>query len=167
MAVGTRASRALGPAGGTTRLRSLGLAGLGVLLVLGSGCSIPRWPAVGPVSSDFGLRFRGLLPEVHRGVDISVPAGTGVRPMAPGRVRFQGTMAGYGRVVWLDHGGGVLSIYAHLSEILVSTGEVVDRGRVIGRSGASGNATAPHLHFEVWRWGRPRDPVPLLGGAPR
>jgi murein DD-endopeptidase MepM/ murein hydrolase activator NlpD len=75
-------------------------------------------------------------------------------------------MAGYGRVVWVDHGGRVLTIYAHLSEIRVRTGDVL-RGRdVVGLSGSSGNVSGPHLHFEIWRWGREQDPVRLLGGFP-
>lgn len=138
---------------------------LAVALVAG-GCTLPRWPAAGPVTSDYGLRFRGIVPEVHRGVDILVPTGTEVRAMAPGRVRFAGTMGGFGRVVWLDHGGEVLTVYAHLSVIRVAPGEVVDGRTVIGLSGMTGRATGPHLHFEIWRWGRPRDPVPLLGRFP-
>jgi murein DD-endopeptidase MepM/ murein hydrolase activator NlpD len=143
---------------------------LGVALLLltcaGAACAIPRWPVEGPVSSDFGLRFGGVLPDLHRGIDISVPTGTEVRAMAPGTVRFAGVQEGYGNVVWLDHGGDVLTVYAHLSEVRVTRGEAVAARSVIGLSGATGNATAPHLHFEVWRWGREQDPVPLLGGFP-
>ena len=131
------------------------------------GCSIPRWPLQGPVTSDFGVRFRGLLPEIHRGVDISVPTGTEVRAMSPGRVRFAGTMSGFGNVVWLDHGGSVLTVYAHLSEIRVRAGDGVAGRQVVGLSGMTGSATGPHLHFEVWRWGREQDPVPLLGRFPQ
>lgn len=86
--------------------------------------------------------------------------------MAPGRVRFAGSRGDYGLVVEVDHGGEVWTRYAHLSEVRVRAGEVVRGGGVLGLSGASGNATAPHLHFELWRWGRQRDPVPLLGGFP-
>jgi murein DD-endopeptidase MepM/ murein hydrolase activator NlpD len=118
------------------------------------------------VTSDFGLRFRGIRPEIHRGVDIAVPTGTEVRTMAPGRVRSAGVQGDYGNVVWIDHGGEVISLYAHLSELRVRTGDAVGSGEVIGLSGATGNATAPHLHFEVWRWGQERDPVPLLGRQP-
>jgi murein DD-endopeptidase MepM/ murein hydrolase activator NlpD len=118
------------------------------------------------MTSPYGMRWRGLLPEVHRGVDIVVPEGTEVRTMAPGRVRFAGTMSGYGNVVWMDHGGEVLTVYAHLSRLLVRTGDVVGGRAVIGLSGATGDATGPHLHFELWRWGWERDPVPLLGGKP-
>lgn len=137
-----------------------------VLACLLAGCAIPRWPVEGPVTSDFGVRFHGILPGVHRGVDIAVATGTPVRAMAPARVRFAGRMEGFGNVVWLDHGGQVLTVYAHLSELRVRTGEVVESRQVVGLSGMSGSASAPHLHFEVWRWGREWDPVALLGGYP-
>jgi murein DD-endopeptidase MepM/ murein hydrolase activator NlpD len=76
-------------------------------------------------------------------------------------------MRGYGRVIWLDHPGDVMTVYAHLSTIRVERGQEVVGNQVIGLSGQSGNATGPHLHFEVWRHGREVDPVPLLGGFPR
>lgn len=139
------------------------LSALAIFLV---GCSLPRWPVEGPLVSPFGLRFRGILPEIHRGVDIRVPDGTEVHAMARGTVRFAGTMAGYGLVVWIDHRGDVMSVYGHLSRILVRSGEPVDGGQVVGLSGHSGNAAGAHLHFEVWRHGREVDPVPLLGGFP-
>jgi murein DD-endopeptidase MepM/ murein hydrolase activator NlpD len=131
------------------------------------GCGIPRWPVDAPMSSDFGLRMRGLSPDVHRGVDFSVPSGTAIRAIADARVRFAGVMSGFGNVVWLDHGGTTLSVYAHLSTIAVREGGFVRRGEVVGLSGATGNVTAPHLHFEVWRFGREVDPVPLFGGRPK
>lgn len=136
------------------------------LVLLEAGCVIPRWPVHGPLTSPFGLRLHGFWPEVHRGVDIAVPIGTDVHAMAPGRIRFAGVMRGYGKVVWIDNGGSVLSVYAHLSRILVRAGQDVNGGETIGLSGESGDATAPHLHFEIWRWGRQVDPVPLLGGPP-
>ncbi len=151
-----------GPPG---RPRALALAACAACLVL-AGCAVPRWPTPGPVTSAYGLRWRGVLPEVHRGVDLGVPTGTPVRAMAGGRVRFAGTMRGFGRVVWVDHGGRVRTVYAHLSELRVRAGEPVDGGQVLGLSGASGDVTAPHLHFEVHRWDRAVDPVPLLGGRP-
>jgi murein DD-endopeptidase MepM/ murein hydrolase activator NlpD len=119
-----------------------------------------------PLSSDFGLRLRGIRPDIHRGVDFSVPTGTEVHAMADAQVRFAGTMTGFGNVVWLDHGGSILSVYAHLSVIHVAEGAFVRRGDIIGESGATGDVTAPHLHFEVWRGGREADPVPLMGGRP-
>lgn len=134
--------------------------------LLAAGCSIPRWPVDGRITSGYGFRWTGILPEIHRGVDIRLPAGSPVRSMAPGRVRFAGRMEGFGRVVWVDHGEAVMSVYGHLSEIHVRTGQPVSHRAVVGLSGASGNADAPLLHFEIWRWGRPVDPVPLLGGLP-
>jgi len=116
--------------------------------------------------SPYGLRWRGLAPDVHKGVDIAVPEGTEVRTMAPGIVRYAGTMQGYGQVVWVDHNSRLLTVYAHLSRVLVSQGERVEARQALGLSGQSGNATAPLLHFEVRRWGRERDPVALLGGPP-
>jgi len=136
------------------------------VLALG-GCSLPRWPVDALVTSDFGVRFRGIRPDIHRGVDLQVPTGTPVGAMAGGTVRFAGAMRGFGNVVWIDHSGGFLSIYAHLSEIGVQAGQRIAAGDLIAHSGASGDVTAPHLHFEVWRWGRPVDPVPVLGGLPR
>ena len=135
--------------------------------LIATGCAIPRWPVDAPVTSPYGLRMRGIRPDLHRGVDLAVPEGTPVRTMAPGTVRFAGTQTGYGTVVWVDHGSSVLTVYAHLSELRVKAGDRLGGRDVLGLSGRTGDATAPHLHFEVWRWGREVDPVPLLGGRPR
>ena len=138
-----------------------------LLLLLMTGCSVPRWPVDGQVTSPFGLRGRGLDLDVHRGIDISVPAGTPVRAMAPGEVVFAGTMSGYGLVVIVDHDQGVRTLYAHLSELRVEAGMTLEGRGVIGLSGSSGRSTGPHLHFEIQRRGSAEDPVPLLGGVPR
>ena len=76
-------------------------------------------------------------------------------------------MRGYGQVIWIDHGDDALSLYAHLSEISVEAGESVRKSTVIGLSGESGDVTGPHLHLEVWRWGREVDPVQLIGRPAR
>lgn len=136
-------------------------------LVVLAGCSIPRWPVNAPLTSPFGLRFLGWRPDFHHGVDLAAPAGTPVGAMKKGEVVFAGEMRGYGRVVMLQHGPRLRTVYAHLSEILVRKGDVVQGGQVIGKSGSSGNASGAHLHFEIRRWGREEDPVPLLGGLPR
>ena len=136
------------------------------LVVVVPACSLPRWPVEGPMVEPFGIRWNGIVPDVHRGVDIRVDTGTSVRAISSGHVRFSGTMGDYGLVVWLDHGGEVLSVYAHLSELLVQEGQAVSGGEVVGLSGSTGNATGPHLHFEVWRGGRQVDPVAMLGGRP-
>lgn len=128
-----------------------------------AGCQTPQWPLNGAIRSPFGVRSGGIVGELHRGVDIAVPSGTRVRPILSGQVRFAGTMDGYGNVVWIDHSEDLLSVYAHLSEIAVEVGERVTKATVIGLSGSSGRATGPHLHLEVWRWGREVDPVQFLG----
>jgi murein DD-endopeptidase MepM/ murein hydrolase activator NlpD len=135
-------------------------------LLSASGCHLPRWPVNATLTSGVGLRWFGLRPDLHRGVDLDVPTGTPVQAMAGGRVRFSGVMRGFGNVVWIDHAAGLTSVYAHLSRIDVREGQSLGAGDVIGLSGASGDVTAPHLHFEVWRWGRAVDPIPVLGGRP-
>lgn len=132
-----------------------------------SACSLPRWPVNAPVASPFGLRFLGLRPDFHHGVDLAVPVGSPVAAMKSGVVAYAGTMAGYGLVVMIDHGARLRTVYAHLSELKVRKGDEVKGGQIIGRSGQSGNASGAHLHFEIQRWGKDEDPVELLGGLPR
>lgn len=130
-------------------------------------CTLARWPVDGTLTSPFGIRFRGLLPEIHRGVDIRVPTGTPVFAMRTGDVVHAAPLGDFGLTVILDHGGRTRSLYGHLSSIAVRAGTRVDGGSLIGSSGQSGNASGPHLHFEILRHGRPEDPVPLLGRRPR
>lgn len=132
-----------------------------------SACSLPRWPVNAPVASPFGLRFLGLRPDFHHGVDLAVPVGSPVGAMKSGVVAYAGTMAGYGLVVMIDHGARLRTVYAHLSELNVRRGDEVKGGQIIGRSGQSGNASGAHLHFEIQRWGKDEDPVEMLGGLPR
>ncbi len=114
------------------------------------------------VSSPFGAP-RGA--RRHQGIDITVPFGTPVHATANGRVAFSGVQRDYGHIVHLEHGGGLATLYAHLSERRVREGDLVQRGQVIGRVGQSGNATGPHLHYEVRRNGIAVDPRPYLPGA--
>lgn len=131
------------------------------------GCSLPYWPVEGRLTSPYGLRFNGVSPDIHPGVDIAAPEGTPVRAMKPGTVVFAGTMSGYGLTVIVEHGTGLRTLYAHLSALDVQAGQIL-RGRdVIGRVGRTGNATGSHLHFEVRQRGHAVDPVPLLGRRPR
>ena len=95
-----------------------------------------------------------------------IPPFTPVYAMSNGRVSFTGTMSDFGLVVWVDHGDEILTVYAHLSEILVAEGQAVTREEPLGLSGQSGNATGPHLHFEIRGRGRQVDPVAMLGGPP-
>ncbi|MDE0081571.1 MAG: M23 family metallopeptidase [Gammaproteobacteria bacterium] len=140
---------------------------LSCLVVLGTGgCMLPRWPVEDVLTSPFGLRWDGILPDLHGGVDIRAAEGTPVRTMAAGRVRYAGWMDGYGNVVWVDHSGGVTSAYAHLSDIDVTAGSAVRSGELLGLSGSTGLVDGPHLHFEVWKAGRRVDPVSFMGGRP-
>jgi murein DD-endopeptidase MepM/ murein hydrolase activator NlpD len=134
--------------------------------LLPAGCALPHWPVQAAVTSPFGVRLDGWLPEIHRGVDLGVPTGTEVRAMRSGTVDFAGVMSGYGNVIVLRHNAHTRTLYAHLSELRVQEGERVTGSQVIGLSGASGDVTGPHLHFEVLRGGQAEDPVPLLGGFP-
>ncbi|MEM9989648.1 MAG: peptidoglycan DD-metalloendopeptidase family protein [Pseudomonadota bacterium] len=98
----------------------------------------------------------------HRGVDFSADRGTRVWASAPGRVTFVGRQRGYGRIVILDHENGMESYYAHLSAFSVREGQRVAQGHPIGKVGASGNATGPHLHFEIRQDGVAIDPMRFL-----
>lgn len=139
-----------------------------VAALLLAGCSVPRWPLDGVLTSPYGLRYNGGVDfQIHRGVDISAPTGTPVHAMAPGTVEFAGSMRGYGRVVIVDHGSHVRTVYAHLSEVRATEGQVLHGRPVIGLSGSSGTSSAPHIHFEIIRNGNHEDPVPLLGSFPR
>jgi murein DD-endopeptidase MepM/ murein hydrolase activator NlpD len=120
-------------------------------------------PADGPVRSAFGPRGGRM----HYGVDIDAAAGSKVRAAADGTVLYAGSSyRGYGQLVILDHGDGVRTLYAHNRRLLASTGQTVRAGEVIAEVGGTGNASAPHLHFEVRLGGRPVDPAPFLGTAP-
>lgn len=109
------------------------------------------------VSSEFAER-RGIKRRKHLGLDLRAPRGTPVAASQAGRVVFSGTQRGFGRVVIVDHGRGVRTYYAHLSGFAVGDGEGVSRGQTLGFVGQSGNATGPHLHFELRRDGKPVDP---------
>lgn len=119
----------------------------------------------GWTSSVFGPRldpFTGRR-AFHRGVDISLPAGSPVRATAAGTVVAVERQVGLGLVVKIDHGGGLQTVYAHLERSLVRPGQLVERGRRIARSGSSGRSSAPHLHYEVRRDGLAINPRPYLG----
>ncbi len=116
------------------------------------------WPLSGRISSYFGRRGRGF----HYGVDIVASSGTVVRAAQDGVVSFSGWMNGYGRVIIVTHPSGLQTVYAHNSVNLVREGQRVRQGDPIARVGSTGNATCPHLHFEIRRGGRPVDPLQFL-----
>lgn len=117
-------------------------------------------PLRGPVTSRFGYRRHPLFRRnhFHTGTDISAPRGTPVPAAHAGKVLFAGWYGGYGKLVILDHGDGVSTLYGHLSRISVKPGQTVSRRQVIGYVGSTGYSTGPHLHYEIRLNGRPINP---------
>ncbi|MEM1380458.1 MAG: M23 family metallopeptidase [Pseudomonadota bacterium] len=115
-------------------------------------------PVTGTVTSGYGVRGKGF----HHGVDIGAKRGTIVRAAQSGRVVFRGRKRGFGRLIIIDHGGGVQTYYAHLSGYKTRKGRKVKRGQPIGKVGSSGHSTGPHLHFEMRMNGRSVDPTGVV-----
>jgi len=121
-----------------------------------------RWPVEGRIAAGYGGRGGRL----HRGLDILAPEGTPVLAAEAGVVVYAGNrLRGYGNAAVLDHGGGATTLYGHLREIHVKSGDVVAAGTVIGAVGRTGNATTSHLHFELRMDGKYVDPSKYLEKA--
>lgn len=116
------------------------------------------WPVAGRVSSPFGLRAG----HPHEGVDIAADAGAPIRAIEDGRVIFAGPRGTYGNTVIIEHAGGLQTLYAHASRVLVRAGQEVRTGEVIALVGSTGRSTGPHLHLEVLRNGVHYDPLLCL-----
>ncbi len=122
-------------------------------------------PVNGPLSSPFGLRrfFNGEERNPHSGLDFAVPAGTPVKAPAAGRVILVGDYFFNGKTVFVDHGQGLISMFCHLSQIGVKVGDELARGAVLGKVGATGRATGPHLHWNVSLNDARVDPAIFIG----
>jgi murein DD-endopeptidase MepM/ murein hydrolase activator NlpD len=115
----------------------------------------------GRQTSPFGNRFHPILRRVrmHTGIDIGAPYGSQIVAAAPGQVILAGWSGGYGKSIRIDHGGGITTVYGHMSSVDVQNGQRVAAGQAIGQVGSTGLSTGPHLHFEVRRGGVPINPA--------
>lgn len=130
----------------------------------GSAPGILVRPVPGAITSAFGYRLHPILgyQRLHTGVDMRASYGTPIVSGADGVVIYAGPRGGYGNTVMVDHGGGMVTLYAHQSSIAVANGQAVSGGQVVGYVGSTGLSTGPHLHFEVRINGAPVNPAPYL-----
>lgn len=137
----------------------------------GAGASVPTsgklaWPvpSSGRITSGYGYRIHPILKtrKMHTGVDIAAPSGTPIVSADSGTVISAGWLGGYGLTIMVDHGGGIVTLYAHNSAVTASVGQQVSRGQSIALMGSTGNSTGPHLHFEVRVNGDYVDPLPWI-----
>ena len=115
-------------------------------------------PGAGRLTSGYGRRWGRL----HAGIDLASGIGSPIRAAAGGRVQSSGWEGGYGRAVRITHSDGTVTVYGHMSALLVDSGERVAAGQLIGREGNTGQSTGPHLHFEVRVGGTPVNPLTWL-----
>lgn len=130
------------------------------------GTGVYTWPAPGysSITSPYGWRYHPILKvnKLHTGVDIGAPMGANIVAADAGKVIYAGWQNGYGQTVIIDHGAGKSTLYGHQSKIMVSYGQSVDKGQIIGKVGSTGWSTGPHLHFEVRINGSPTNPMSYL-----
>lgn len=118
-------------------------------------------PSSSKITSPFGTRIHPIrkTKETHTGLDISAPSGTTVIAAQDGTVIHADWLGSYGKAVIIDHGGGIVTLYAHNSSLVVSNGQKVTKGQTISKVGSTGLSTGPHLHFEVRVSGKYVDPM--------
>jgi murein DD-endopeptidase MepM/ murein hydrolase activator NlpD len=116
------------------------------------------WPVSGSINSGFGRRGQSF----HDGIDIAAPEGTPIRAVEQGEVIYSNQLRGYGNIVIVRHGGGIVSVYAHNQANLAREGKQVARGEIIARVGSTGRVTGPHLHFEIRKNNSAQDPLRYL-----
>lgn len=123
-------------------------------------------PSYTRISSYYGYRIHPITgtKKMHTGVDFAAPSGSKCVAANSGTVIYSGWYSGYGNTVIIDHGGGISTLYAHNSALLVSKGQKVSKGQQIAKIGSTGNSTGPHCHFEVRVNGRHTNPMSYLGG---
>jgi murein DD-endopeptidase MepM/ murein hydrolase activator NlpD len=122
------------------------------------------WPASGVVTSDFGYRTHPIFGNTrfHTGIDIGAYSGSPIWAADGGTIIYSGWLGGYGNTVMIDHGRGLVTLYAHCSALYVRQGQSVTKGQTIAAVGSTGNSTGPHLHFEVRQDGNPISPWGFL-----
>lgn len=127
------------------------------------------WPTSGHISSAYGYRFSPMgggtghdAGVFHEGIDIANRPDTPIVAAADGVVRYSGWSSGFGMMVLLDHGFGYSTLYGHAAKTTVKVGERVSRGQLIAYMGTTGRSTGNHLHYEVWRHGKPVNPLAFL-----
>lgn len=134
---------------------------LGYNPLMGSSTTPSIWPAHGVVTSPFGLRWNGS--DFHPGIDIANDAGTPILAAADGVVTTAGwNDGGYGNMVDIEHGNGIMTRYGHAMQVVVTPGQYVRRGQVIAYMGSTGFSTGPHVHYEVRIGGEPVNPASYL-----
>jgi len=123
-------------------------------------------PIEGKIASGFGIRTHPILgtQRMHNGIDFSCVRDQPIWTAKLGFIVFAGWREGYGNIVLVEHDGPVITLYAHMNELLVSKGAEVSTGDLIGKCGSSGRSTGPHLHFEVRSGGEAKDPLIVLPG---
>lgn len=141
------------------RVRNEGDVYLGPSLIDGGTAKLP-WPVEGRVVREFGTTRHPEFGTVvtNNGIDIGAPSGTEIRSVASGKVEYVSTLPGYGNCIIVRHGGGYYTLYAHAAEILVSVGDRVAQGDVLGTVGNTGSVSGSSLHFEIRQGTKPLDP---------
>ena len=143
------------------RQGQLGNAATSTATGLPGGTTPSIWPARGDVSSPYGMRWNGS--DFHPGIDIANDMGTPIVATADGVVTTAGwNSGGYGNMVDIDHGNGIMTRYGHAMQVAVVAGQHVRRGQVIAYMGSTGFSTGPHVHYEVRINGQPVNPVSYL-----
>ena len=122
------------------------------------------WPCHGEITSYYGWRTHPIFgtTRYHSGMDIAVDYGTPIKAAADGTIVYSGWLGGYGNTIMIDHGRGLVSLYAHNNELAVYEGQYVKQGTVVAYAGSTGWSTGPHCHFEARLHGELTEPLDYL-----